>query len=501
MTPAQDIQVDIGTKVIGEFITDTYTLRLEAHNNQLECRASITVDDVNESISPTDLIAILRNNDITQTVDLEQVAIFCTEAGQGGNPQGFVIAQGVEPINGTDGWFELVVDTGKEESELAEDDSGRIDFKSIQTFTNVVPEQQIGTIHPSTDGSPGVSITEAPVPQVKGNPYALIAGKGTIINEDGDKVFATAAGRVVFEKQTISVVEELVISSDVDLSVGHIQFNGFVDIKGDVLDDFNISATKGIHITGAVGDCQLTTEGPVTIGTMAGRGRGKIKCNGDLTARYLNQVNVECWGDVNISHELRNSIVKATGSVKLPKGLVTGGKIIALEGVEAKIVGAATGTKTYITSGVYFPETDRLTFLRTRVKSIADQTKRIKTSLDSLNKKPHAEQRKALREAIELRIGILTNRHVNLDDESEDLNEELKSFVAGEHPTANPKINVIGSLKEGAQIELGETLLEINNEISGPVSVIEDQENDGLKYLTYSPLIFNANKDEETSAV
>ncbi len=500
MAPSQAQQgVDIGAKMIGEFVTDDYTLRLEAHNSQLECCASISVHNVDQSISPTDLISILRNHDITKTVDLEQVAIFCTKAAQGADPQQFIIAAGTEPTDGKDGWFELVVNTGKEESDLAEDDSGRVDFKSLQTFTNVDPEQHIGTINLPTGGTPGNTISGEVLHPQAGKPCNIIAGNGTAITEAGTKVVATQQGRVVFDKNVITVAEELVINGDVDLSVGHIHFNGFVDIKGDVLDDFNISATKGIHVSGAVGDCQISADGPITIGTMAGRGRGKISCKGKLTARYLNQVQVECWGDVEISHELRNAFIKSTGSVKLPKGLVTGGEIIALEGVEAKIIGASTGTKTYITSGVYFPEVDRLKFLRTRVKSLAEQTKRLKTSLDSLNRKPYAKQRKALREAIELRIGILTNRHVNLYEEREELTEELQSFKADTHPTANPKINVMTMLKEGAEISLGETSTEITNEISGPASIVENQEQNGLRYLTYSPLIFNAASMDEAA--
>lgn len=489
--------LDVGSKIVGDYVTDEYSLQLISVNNQLECHASISVHDTNNSISPTDLISLLRNNDITTTVNLEQIAIFCTKASHGEDPQDFVIAEGMTPLNGEDGWFKLIVNTGKEESELEEDDLGRVDFKSLQTFTNVEADQRIGIIYPPTEGAPGASIIGEPIAQLYGKECNIITGKGTQIAENGIDVIATEQGRVVFENNVITIAEELVISSDVDLSVGHIQFNGFVDIKGDVLDDFNISATKGIHITGSVGDCQLSADGPVTIGTMAGRGRGKIKCSGTLTARYLNQVKVECWGDVNITHELRNSSVKATGKVNIPNGLISGGEVIALEGIEAKMVGTATGTKTNMTSGIYFPETDRLSFLRSRVKSLVDQGKRIKTSLESLNKKPHAEQRKALREAIELRIGILTNRQVNIEDEREERHEELQSFSLQEHTTANPKINIISKLQEGAVITLGETHLEIDNQISGPVSIIENQDQNGLRYLTYSPLIFNAADAED----
>lgn len=480
--------VDIGAKLIGEFVNEAYTLRIEAHNSQLECRADITVHDTDNSIPPAELISILRNNDIIVTVDLEQIAIFCTEAAQGRDPQQFILAKGTEPIHGRDGWFELIVATGKEKTDLVEDTSGRVDFRSVQSFSNVEPGQHIGTSHPPTAGEPGNTITNEVIPPKEGKPDNIIAGSGVQFGDDGIQALAEQAGRAVFDNNVLSIVEEFVVNGDVDLSVGHISFKGFVDIKGDILDDFNISATKGINVTGSVGNCQIISDGPVTIGTMAGRGRGKIICNGTLQARYLNQVRVECQGDVNISHEARNSVIKATGRINIAKGLVTGGEIVALEGVEIKILGARAGAKTNVTSGIYFPETDRIQYLRSQIKSLVDQIKRIVKTLNGLNKKPFTAQRKALREAIELRIEILTQRQVNLDAEREEIAEELLNFAVNEHPTANPKINVLGVLQEGVTITLGETNETITTEISGPVSIIENPQPGGLRYLTYSPL-------------
>jgi uncharacterized protein (DUF342 family) len=395
---------NIGIKKIGEYLNDAYQLSLEAHNSELECRATISVNDADNSISPTELISILRKHEITKTIDLEQVALFCSEAAQGRNLENFLLASGLEPTHGKDGWFELIVTTGKEKTDLVEDATGRVDFKSVQSFSNVEPGQQVGNIYLPTEGTPGETITGELVPAKPGKPSGVIAAVGVRINDDGTQAIAELAGRTIFENNILSIAEEFVVNGNVDLSIGHISFNGFVDIKGDVLDDFNITATKGINITGAVGLCQINSGGPVTIGTMAGMGTGKIICKGNLQVRYLNQVTVECRGDVNISHELRNSVIKATGSINIPKGTATGGELIALEGVEAKILGARAGAKTSVTSGVYFPETERLQYLRNQLKNLVDQIKRIGSTLTALNKKPLTNQNKALREAIELRI-------------------------------------------------------------------------------------------------
>lgn len=483
---------DIGTKLLGEYVTDEYHLVLESVSDELECRAGITVDDRDNSISPAELISLLRKHDITDNVDLEQVAIFCSEAALGEDPSHFCLARGRAAIPGENGWFELLVTTAGEPTKLQEDATGRVDFKAIQAFTNVESGQQIGTIHPPTPGVPGETITGSPIPAPDGRPSPVYAGPGVRISDDGLAAIADIPGRVLFDNNRLSVVEELVIQGNVDLSVGHINFNGFVDIRGDILDDFHVTATKGINVTGAIGACHIKAEGPVTIGTMTGMGQGTIICRGALQGRYLNQVTVECHGDIRITHEVRNSTLKATGSIKVPEGLVTGGELIALEGIEVKLLGTRAGARTHLTSGVYFPESDRLVFLRKRVKSLSEQLKTLDTTLRMLHNKPLDKLRPALRDAFELRIGILTQRQVNLDEERDELSTELRDFTLSEHATANPKLNVLGAIRDGVILSLGEVSEELPTHISGPVSIIENSTEGGFRYLTYSPLKVSA---------
>ncbi len=489
--------VNIGIKNLGEYVNDAYRLSLEAHNSELECRATINIYDVNNSIPPTELISILHKHKITEAIDLEQIALFCAEAAHGANQESILLASGFEPIHGTDGWFELIVTTGKEKADLTEDQSGRVDFKSIQNFSNVESGQQIGNIYLPTAGKPGKTITGEPILPRSGKPSRVVAGAGVRVSDDGTQAIADQAGRVVFENNILSISEEFVVNGDVDLSIGHIRFNGFVDIKGDVLDDFNITATKGINVVGAVGACQISADGPVTIGSMAGLGRGKVTCEGSFQARYLNQAIIECWGDIHITNESRNSSIKATGSINVPNGLIAGGEVVAMEGIEAKIFGTRSGAATRLTAGVYFPETDRLNYLRYQLKSVIGQLKNISKTLASLNNKPLSTQRKALREALELRIGILTQRNVNLESEREDVAEELQQFTADDHPTANPKINALGAIKDNVTLGLGEVKEEIPTDISGPVSIIENVDQGGFRYLIYSALQVAANDLEE----
>jgi len=484
----QQQSVDVGSKKIDEIKTDAYDLLLESHNNELECRASIKVRNLDGSIAPSELVTLLKKYDISDAVDLERLAMFCTNAGQGDNPQNYLIAKGVAPVTGENGWFELLAKTGKEKTTFEEDEQGRVDFKAVQTFTNIEAGQLVGNIHPPSPGTPGKSIFGQPIAAKEGNPVNLIAGDGIIISKDGTQALSQKPGRVVFENRYLSIAEEFVVAGDVDLKVGNINFNGVVDIKGDILDDFHITASKGISISGSVGACQLQAGGPVSIGSMTGMGVGTIKCRGSLRAKSLNLVTVECWGDVIVTNEIRNSVIKATGKISVEQGLIAGGQAIALEGIEARIFGTQAGTKTHLTSGVFFPESDRLQYLRTRTKSVAYQLSRLSEAVKALKQKPLEKLRAALREATEMRLEVLSKRQISLEEEQATLDEELAAFQAEAHSTANPKINAGVAVREGVIITLGETTEDIKFERSGPVSIIENSNEDGLLFLTRSPL-------------
>ncbi len=174
------------------------------------------------------------------------------------------------------------------------------------------------------------------------------------------------------------------IAGDLDLKTGNIDFHGFVEIRGDVPDDFSIKASKGMKISGNVGACRLEAGGPVEIGSMAGKEIGQILCHGDLKASYLNLASVACHGNVLASNEIRNSQIKSTGQIIVERGSIIGGKAVALEGIEAKILGAMSCVLTQLVAGVYFPDVDRFDYLHQRLRELNAQIKAIHDALGPL---------------------------------------------------------------------------------------------------------------------
>lgn len=443
------------------------------------------------SLPPVELIGLLHRHNIKAGIDFEALYDFCAGVEIGIEQQVVMLARGIEPTVGADGWFELMVKTSGEDAEFEEDEQGNVDLRTRHAFTEIEVGQKIGILHPPQEGITGMTVHGLPIPAERGRIFSLVAGEGVVMKYDGRAAFAEKEGRAILERQVLAVVDQWVISGDVDYSVGNIDYHGFVEVRGDVLDEFNIKATKGIKVGGVVGACRLESQGPVEIGSMAGKDSGEIICHGDLIAGFLNQATVHCYGDVLVRNEIRNSIVKATGRIIVERGAIMGGSCVALEGIEAKVIGTSAGLETKVTAGIYFPDADRFAFLRESLKRIDDQVVRLKAAIGPL------EKLRDLDEVTAKRLSILTEQWEKLEVERDEFRAELAASTKQEQSTNNSKINVGSELLEGAYIHLGDASEKIKIERKGPMTIIENTKEGGLRYLSMSPLQKSANELEK----
>lgn len=494
-----------------------YRLSLRLANEQMECRADLEFYNCDQPpdrptdrprkteeplsvtdatvLTPAELIALLNKNNITQTINFESLYCFCAAAAERISQKGVLLAQGFAAQAGSDGWFEMAVKTTGNQVEFKEDASGKVDLRTLHTFTEIEPGQKLGTVRLPRDGSSGMTANGLTIPPEKGKPFDLIAGAGVILKYDNRIAFAEKSGRAMLDKQTLSVVDELIIPGDIDLQVGNVDFHGFVEIKGDVPDDFTVKASKGLRVAGVVGACQIESGGSVVIGSMAGKETGQIICHGDLHASYLNQTKVLCYGSVFVANEIRNSQIKATGRIVVERGAIIGGRCVALEGIEAKALGATSGLATELVAGVYFPDADRFDYLQKRLRNIDRQLRSIHEALGPLDRVK--ELNEAFDNASEQRLSILNQQWEKLEQEKEQSLMELTASQPQLFSHSNPKINAIKAINEGVKVHLGRSSTVFKIELSGPVTLIENTRLGGIRQLSLSPLKKLATEIEE----
>ncbi|MGM0416687.1 MAG: DUF342 domain-containing protein [Thermodesulfobacteriota bacterium] len=471
---------------------ENWTLQLALSSDEMECFASIAPKGSGKDlVKAEEVLALMQDARITEGIDLDKVNELCAAACEGKTMEHVVIAHTDPPVPGEDGWLELRVRLGSGfdgPQEFVEDEEGKIDLYTLNLFTCIKPEQRVASLHPPQMGQDGITVTGRVIEAQPGTPAEVKIGDGVHLN-DNHEVISDISGRAEYSEGVISVSEDYNVHGDVDLNVGNITFPGNVDISGDVLDDFDINSEKDIVVKGTVGACYLNAGGTITVGGISGQYHAYIKCAGDLHARYINGAYVECMGDVVVANEIRNSTVKSAGAILVKNGQISGGEFVALNGIEAKIVGATAGAHTALTSGVYFPEGDRLAFLKAQKKSIKQQKEFIQRCIGPLEKKVAAA--KGSSSAHGKRLDILTDRQKVLEQLDKDVRAELNNFILGEHK-GNAKINIHHLIKEKVEIRLENVLEQIRMDQYGPLSIIPNIMTGTLSFNEFSPLELNA---------
>ena len=449
------------------YLADTgYQFIMSLSGDEMECMGHLERKLSGDNISAGKIREFMAANGISTGIDDAAIDDFVNSI-QPGKSSNSILARGEQPKRGDDGRLEYKVEVeGAQQKTATEGEEGeKVDFRSVQKFINVDPDQNIAVVIPPTAGKPGSTVKGRSVPPEAGVPLIIKPGKNVRIS--GDTIISEIHGRVKIEDDIINVVEEYQVDGDVDFSVGNIRFNGYVEIKGDVLDGFQVNASKGIKIGGNVGASRLVSHGNIEICGMDGQGVGSILCGGSLTANFIHTSVLEVWGPMNVNVELRDTSVHCRGPVHA--GIISGGDCIALGGIDSKQLGSPSGIRTRLHAGADYRDLQRIEELILQIEKVIERTERAKdlTELEEL----HKQRKQLAASVVEVR-----NRH---------------------QPGANPKINVHSKLFEGVVVTLGNSTEEFSSQHTGPLTLIENSREGGLRNIPLTPLDIHASVIEK----
>ena len=267
-----------------------------------------------------------------------------------------LIAKGKLPVSGID------AKTVMKNQEIIENEKedllnsvNNIDHHEVHTFSCVNNGEIIVEIVPSIEGEDGFKVTGEKIPHRKGKDLVLIQGENTRLSDDKRYLIATAPGIVERNGDIFSVSSLLTIDSDVDYSVGNIDFQGIVKINGNVLPGFKIKAKKLIEIEGNVDKAIIESGGDVIIKKgYYGDNNSYLNCAKDLKVRSLENAIVNCQGNVYAEQYIINSKIHSKNNVQVihkTKGRIIGGRIIAGGTISVNNLGSPSIVKTIIEMG------------------------------------------------------------------------------------------------------------------------------------------------------
>lgn len=326
------------------------TLETRASPDRMEVILSgYLSSDSARSFDARALQQLLEDRGFTARLNPEKAAQICRQLTSGRTVSPLAVAEGTRPGDGEDGRIELHFSNDVDVGEKC-DDTGRIDYHTRSMVKAVRSGQLLLEIVKPTSGTPGVDVHGKSVPAKAGKKPTVEGGENVRTSSDGRKLYAEKDGAVILKGNVISVLETVVVESDVDYSTGNIEMPfGSVEIRGNVTNGFSVTSRKDIAVRDVVEDAVLTAGGNVEVrGGVTAKGAGIIKAGGDFRARYLHNARVEAGGDVHLTDGAIQSAITAGGKILVArgKGKVSGGVLKSGEHIEVNEAGAASGVST-----------------------------------------------------------------------------------------------------------------------------------------------------------
>ena len=412
---------------------------------------------------------------VVSGIDNHAIDFITSTFAAGGKPvSNFPVARGTACRNGRDGTVTFSFETGTEPV-YTEKDDGSIDIRETHIARSVQQGTEIATIVPHVDPVPGKDVSGKVISAPRVRKVVLKAGKNVEVSKDGLHFFAQKNGRPILEADKVSISEIFSIQGNLDLSVGNIDFDGVVEIGGDVEDGFMVKASRSIIIHGLVSACCLEAGLDIQVmGGCNGKGQSLITCGGNFEARYINEASIRCKGDVRIKNEIVNSSVTSLGRVVVKTGSIRGGTVIAKKGIECHDVGSDMGVKTVLVPGQNYELNEKCTEIDSRIIEINNEMSTIGKRIAPLTKnreliaKLPRDQRSKLKETIDY-LHTLTSDKASLNQTKSGLiDESLRDAV--------PEVVVYHFVYQGTLLKIGASRREIGSQIEGPLRLYEEDE-------------------------
>jgi hypothetical protein len=294
-----------------------------------------------------------------------------------------LVAEGKEPVEGYEEYFEPLLDIEKKVGKLLSD--GRIDFKETGSIIQVQKHQEILKKIPGVKPQAGYDIYGEQIPATIRDTNGLKKGEGLVASTFDQSIYiADLDGCLKVVRNRVSIFPVAVIHGDVGLDTGNISFNGTVHVTGSVKPGFKVQADSDVIVDEEVEEAFITAGGDITVKSgVLGKETGKLVAGGDISARFLQHSKIEANGNVIVEDSIINCDVLCYKSIKVTgkNAKIIGGRITALYEVSSAIIGTQNETTTNVTVGRNFIVEKELADKRAEMKLVRDRIDEITTNL------------------------------------------------------------------------------------------------------------------------
>lgn len=301
-----------------------------------------------EDMSLDEMLNDLAAKGIRVGVRKDTIARFfaCREYGED-----LLVAEGQAPVQGTNASIEYFFNTDKKAKPTLKED-GSVDFFNLNVLNHCSKGDVLAKLHPEVPGKPGANIFGERINPAEVKKEKLQYGNNIQLSEDQTTLTSMVDGHVELVEGQVFVSDVLVVEN-VDTATGNIEYDGTVQVNGNVCTNFEVKAHGDIVVKGVVEGAKLEADGNIIIARgMNGMGKGSIRAKGNIIAKFLENATAEAEGYVSSESILHSRVMAGTEvNVDGKRGFITGGKVTATKLINVKTLGSNMGADTTVEVG------------------------------------------------------------------------------------------------------------------------------------------------------
>lgn len=338
--------VSVGDPLINSLRKKNFVITIEENGNKAYAYIPwipgnmVTEEDIFNDLQRREIIFGIKHEAITKLIKKKK------------QNMKVLIAEGVPAVRGKDGWFEFFVRLDMPRIPAPLPDGG-VDYVNIEAFEMVEEGEKIAVYHPAEKGTSGKNIYGETIHAEDGIDKKPLRGEGFRIAPDGVTYLSKLNGKFEYINGRIIITNMLVVQEDVTSVTGKLEVDGSVYVIGSIYSGGYIKATGDIIIEHNVEAARLIAGGNIMIKKgSCSRNDCFIEAEGEVSGSFFEAANINARGNVKANY-IMNSNINTLGRVIVSgkKGVLLGGRICAVKGVDTYNLGNSSHRKTLLEVG------------------------------------------------------------------------------------------------------------------------------------------------------
>ncbi len=359
-------------------------IRINISQDHMEATMFLSTPNEDETYTLDEIKTALRDNEVKMGIiegkieDMIKNQIYETAV---------LIAEGKQAENGKDGSYEYPMKSKVEFKPKVLPD-GSVDYLNVQMFEMVQQGDVVAIYTPPTNGVFGFDVSgKLKVPK-PGRPMMVLRGRGFVVSDDKTTYTANTKGKIEYRNGEIIINDVYEVNTDVDFSHGNIDFDGDVQIKGNVVSGISITASGNVLIDGHVGGASIKAGKDIILSEgVQAKGCGRIEAQGNISAKFFENAKVRAKGEIKASYILNSDVYSESKiTVEGRKATILGGNVHGVKGIETYNCGNEAYMITNVATGVTKEITASYNKLLADIKAVDKEVKLLTEAMDKLNK-------------------------------------------------------------------------------------------------------------------